>query len=222
MREAILSRREAAEVVIEAMFGSKAKPYDMVRDPLGRVLWRELDTIAERMPQTIASPARNDADGVLAVVREIVKAFRHLVEAQGIWKFLWRNGKPHNEEVAQRLFFIVAHSYCQANNLDLSPEADTGSGVVDFKISHGSRSKVLVETKLSTNPRLVHGYETQLPTYMEAEQASRAIYLVVDVGRIGKKDRALTSLQREQRKAGKAVHEIVYVDGSKRRSASTR
>jgi len=33
-------------------------------------------------------------------------------------------------------------SYCQANNLDLSPESDAGRGPVDFKISQGFNDKI--------------------------------------------------------------------------------
>jgi hypothetical protein len=79
-----------------------------------------------------------------------------------------------------------------------------------------------VETKLSTNSRLVHGYTTQLPTYMASEKASKAIYLVVDVGRMGRKDKELAAAQREMKTGGHPVHEIVYVDGKQKKSASRR
>ena len=55
-------------------------------------------------------------------------------------------------------------------------------------MSRGFNARVLVETKLSTNTRLVHGYESQLQTYKRSEQTMRAYYVVIDVGRMGKKD----------------------------------
>jgi hypothetical protein len=135
---------------------------------------------------------------------------------------LWHNKEAHNENVAQRIFFGIAHSYCAANNLDITPEADTGSGVVDFKFAAGHQAKVLVETKLSTNWKLVGGYEKQLETYKESEQTKRAIYLVVDVGGMGKKDEQLFNLRNERRKKGEPVSDIVFVDAILKPSASKR
>ncbi|MBV5349814.1 hypothetical protein JZU71_01240, partial [bacterium] len=69
--------------------------------------------------------------------------------------------------------FGIASSYCIANDLDISPESDAGRGPVDFKFSNGSKGKVLVEIKLTSNNQLQHGFESQLPIYMKAEGAIR-------------------------------------------------
>src|SRR2546430_8635948 len=53
---------------------------------------------------------------------------------------------------------LPIYAYCVANNLEITPEADTGSGVVDFKFAASYVTRVLVETKLSNNKKLVHGY----------------------------------------------------------------
>jgi hypothetical protein len=50
---------------------------------------------------------------------------------------LYHAGRPRPEKAAQRLFFAVAHAYCKAHNLDLTPKADTGNGPGDFKVSAG-------------------------------------------------------------------------------------
>jgi hypothetical protein len=71
---------------------------------------------------------------------------------------LYHAGSPRPEKAAQRLFFAIAYAYCKANNLDVTPEADTGNGPVDFKVSLGFTGRVLVEIKLSTNTKLVRGY----------------------------------------------------------------
>ncbi|TON44481.1 hypothetical protein CGH57_21710, partial [Vibrio parahaemolyticus] len=90
-------------------------------------------------------------DDVDDLVGEILNQFLDLVENKGLWKELWcEDNKPRKEKAAQRLLFAVAYSYCKANNLDLSPEADSGNGPVDFKLSQGFDSKVVVEIKLST------------------------------------------------------------------------
>ena len=42
--------------------------------------------------------------------------------------------------------------------------------------------KVVVETKLTSNPQLRHGIEIQLPIYMKQEKTKQAIYLIIDNG----------------------------------------
>lgn len=57
---------------------------------------------------------------------------------------------PLPEAVAQDLFKAIAYSYCDANDLDITPEAETGKGQVDFKLSRGT-DRAIVEVKKSTN-----------------------------------------------------------------------
>ncbi len=86
------------------------------------------------------------------------------------WKSLWYKNKRLPEKYAQRLFFAVAYNYCKVNNLDITLEADSGTGPVDFKLSTGFDSRVLVEVKLSSNGKLVAGYQKQLESYKAAEE----------------------------------------------------
>lgn len=89
---------------------------------------------------------------------------------------------PKHESAAQLLFYGIADSYCDANNVDLTKEGNNGRGPVDFKLSRGAQDKVVVETKLTSNPQLRHGIEIQLPMYMKQERTKQAIYLVIDTG----------------------------------------
>ena len=118
------------------------------------------------------------------------------------------------------LFFAVADSYCKANDLDLSPETDSGGGPVDFKVAAGSRAKALVEIKLSSNAKVVDGYTKQLEAYKAAEEATRAVYLVIDVGGMGTKDERLVTLKNKLMKRHAQPSELVFVNGKRRRSAS--
>jgi hypothetical protein len=157
------------------------------------------------------------------LVKRIVERFQQLIEHNGLNKELYKeNGNPRHEATAQRLFFAVAYCYCEANNVDIAPEVDTGTGQVDFKMSKGFEARVLVEIKLSTNSNLVHGYETQLETYKRSERTIRAFYVVIDVGRMGKKDNRLIKMRNEASSRGKPLSELVFVDGSVRASASKR
>ena len=92
------------------------------------------------------------------------------------------NGEPKHESAAQLLFYGIADSYCDANDIDLTKEGNNGRGPVDFKLSRGAKDKVVVETKLTSNAQLRHGIEVQLPIYMEQERTRQAIYLIIDNG----------------------------------------
>ena len=157
------------------------------------------------------------------VVNEVLSQFKNLVENKGIWKELWDDkGKPRKEKAVQRLFFTVAYSYCMANNIDLTPEADAGNGPVDFKFSQGFDSKIVVEVKLSTNCKLVHGYEKQLEIYKRADDTDEGIFLILDVGRIGNKYAEVKRVHSEFLKEHGKASEIWYVDGTQKASASKR
>jgi hypothetical protein len=115
----------------------------------------------------------------------------------------------------------VAYSYCKANNLDVTPEADAGNGPVDFKFSSGFNTRVLVEIKLSTNS-LLHGYEKQLEIYKKADDTDHGIYLVVDVGGIGQKYAEVQRSRLAAIERGETTSKIFLVDGNRRASASKR
>ena len=153
----------------------------------------------------------------------IVQQFRQLIEHNGLNKELYRsNKKPRHESTSQRLFFAVAYSYCEANNIGVSPEIDTGNGKIDFQFSAGFEERVLVEVKLSTNQNVVSGYKTQLEIYKASQQTMKAIYLLIDVGSMGRKAADLVRLRNDSRKRGVQLSELEFVDGTVKPSASKR
>jgi len=127
---------------------------------------------------------------------------------------------PRKEKIVQKAFYSIADSYCEANNLDLSPEVNSGRGSVDFKISKGYIKRVLVEIKLTTNNQIVHGFRTQLKEYMKAEKTKSTIFLVIDNG--GPKNR-IESLFNEEKIAKEHnifTPEIIIIDAISKVSAS--
>ena len=96
-----------------------------------------------RLPVRLDLPTL-DTGWLCNVVEAIIANYKHLVEHRGIWKLLYdRSGKPLHEYVGQKVFFVAADAYCSANNLEITPEADVGSGRADFKISQGYRSRAV-------------------------------------------------------------------------------
>lgn len=221
LRRWALSGKEAFTDLMKMLHEAEKTPYDVAGDPAGELFWRKLAaTLAAEEPFNLNPPSRFDIDGVESIVEQIIEQFRFLVERRRLSEELYANGVPRPEKSAQRLFFAVAYSYCNANNLDITPEADTGNGPVDFKVSAGFTGRVLVEIKLSTNGKLVSGYNRQLETYKAAEETRRGYYLVVDVGKMGRKDKALLATKNAAASRGEMTSPIIFVDGSRRASAS--
>ncbi|MFW1703619.1 hypothetical protein ACG9WR_15680 [Acinetobacter pittii] len=167
---------------------SKTKPnyYDFDEDKTGEVGWyRAAQAILLESPLELELKKEPTLENVYEVVKKICMHFKELIENNGLSKLLYdyKDHKKH-ESAAQLLFFGIASSYCYANNLDLTPEADAGRGPVDFKISLGASAKVVVEIKLTSNKQLIHGYEKQLPIYKKAEKSQKGIYLVLYNGGI--------------------------------------
>jgi hypothetical protein len=205
------------EIFLRLLKASNPQPYDVAGDPLGELVWRRIaETIAGDEPFKLSAPAKPDAGHVAKVVKQIVDQFQFLIEKRRHSEDLYHGGKPRPEKAAQRLFFAVASSYCKANNIDLTPEADTGNGPVDFKMSSGYDGRVLVEVKLSTNPKILAGYKKQLETYKDAEEATHGFYIVIDVGQAGRKAERLIAFKNSEAKAGRPTSEIVLVDGKRR------
>jgi len=221
IRRWALSEKTSFETLMEMLRGANPTAYDMHGDPLGEVFWRKIAAaLAQQEPMAITAPAQMDLVGVEAVVVTIIEQYRFLIEDRRFSEELYCQGKPRPEIAAQRLFFAVAHAYCKANDLDLTPEAETGNGPVDFKVSAGFKGRVVVEIKLSRNPKLVNGYTKQLETYKTAEGTLSGFYVVVDVGHMGKKDERLIAIKNDAGAKGEATSPIYFVDGSRRKSAS--
>jgi hypothetical protein len=196
--------------------------YDFGSDQDGHGLFRDaLSNFATRYPLQLAKPKAKTQIELKRVVYEIVAHFKTLIEKNGVNELLWDRDRPRKEKAGQRLFFAVADVYCKANNIDITPEADSGGGPVDFKFSSGYDGRLLVEIKLSTG-KVVHGYTTQLGVYEEAEKSFESVFLVIDVGKLDSKLKAI--LEHKNKQAAKKVRtpEIVVVDAIRKPSASRR
>lgn len=221
IRRWALADKASFETFMEMLHGANPNAYDMNGDPLGEVFWRKIAAaLAEEEPLAIDPPRKMDLAGVEMVVEAIIEQFRFLIEDRRFSEELYYFGKPRPEIAAQRLFFAVAHSYCKANDLDLTPEAETGNGPVDFKVSAGFTGRAVVEIKLSRNSKLVDGYIKQLETYKRAEETVSGFYVVVDVGKMGQKDERLLAIRNEASARGDIASRIDFIDGSRRKSAS--
>ena len=220
-RKVLLGQPQLLRALVEDYRDFELAAYDFNIDPLGEVSWYEaVKSIVEKEPLRIEKPRIATLAGVKELVLAICQQFKTLIEDKGLNEVLYADGKARKERIAQRLFLGIAEAYCKANDLDISPETNSGRGAVDFKISGGYDLRVIVETKLTTNSRLAHGYEKQIGEYKKAENNAAAIYLVIDNGGSPKRTADLVAIHNEALSAGVNNCDLILVDGRMKASAS--
>ena len=220
-----LEKKEYFEDLLELIKDVDKEPYDFEADKNGELFWLRLaSSIDKKHPFNLSKFNKKlTLDEVEKLVDEILIQFKDLIENKGLWKEMWADDKkPRKEKAAQRLLFAVAHSYCKANDLDISPEADSGNGPVDFKVSQGFEQKVLVEVKLSSNGKLLHGYEKQLEIYKNGDDTDRAFFVIVDIGHLGEKYQKVQQARVSAVNEGLRASKIIHIDAQQKDSASIR
>lgn len=159
------------------------KQYNFNNDVFGEYIWYKIASeYTENYKLYFHNTKPKNMSDIKNIVDQICEKFKVLIEDNGLYKLLYNENKEtKRESAAQLVFFGIASSYCEANNLDLTREGNNGRGPVDFKLSRGI-DKILVEVKLTSNNQLLHGITTQLPIYMRQENTKKAIYLIIDNG----------------------------------------
>jgi hypothetical protein len=222
LRDTLLRHPELIRDLLDQYKAKPGIPYDFERDPAGKQLWyyltREvLDEVGLAPPAGLQVTDQNVVD----VVRAICGRFKELVEANRLYQVLYNDdGSPRSEKIAQLTFFVVADAYCRAGGLDLTPEANSGMGPVDFKMSAGYTSRVNVEMKRSSHKRLVHGFEVQLPIYDAAEKSCYSFFVIVRDDDSLEKIHRVQELHDEAVRDKRRVPEVIVVDARPRDSAS--
>ena len=218
----LVENPEALRDLLQQYRDKKLSGYDFDEDIRGEFAWVEpVEKAIQDFPLDLSKFGKVTPDNAMDVVVEICKHFKKLVEDNGLSGVFWtKSGKVRHERVAQLCFFGVADPYCKANNLDLTPESNSGRGPVDFKISSGYDARVLVEVKWSKNPKLEHGFHTQIKEYEKAESTSLSVYLVIQVNEKCKQLDAVKQALSEKMRDGEPCPKLIVIDGMKKKSAS--
>ena len=223
LRDAFLRDGAKFDTVIQAYKSTAPPTYDFIGDPLGETRWYQASQFYVREhPLNLERPKSHTIADVLKTVTDICDKFRDLIENNGLWTELYNEDWTHKQEsAAQKLFFAIADGYCAANNIDISPEPNAGRGAVDFKFSKGYDARVIVETKLTSNKRLRHGFETQLKEYEKAEKTNQSIFLVIDInGGTLKQLNDVRGIVRLGEVQGATMPKLIVVNGRVKSSAS--
>ncbi len=201
-------------------------PYDLKVDSKG---YYALQPFAENQSPIIkpsSSPKTQDA--LIVSVRELIAQYSRSIESNGGNTILYRKSEtgkllrsePHNEDVAQILFYLIADLYCQQADILLSREPNAGLGPVDFSLGTGYSSKVLVEIKKSTNKDLENGYKKQIEAYEKSENAFHSFFVVIVVKEGAKKAtdlapqlQSIKNLYETNTEKGIKMPELIIIDG---------
>jgi len=151
---------------------------------------------------------------------EIINEFKHWIENQKGYIILEGIHTRNEEKIIQRTLHGTAGYYCKINNLDISPESNTGRGPVDFKISRGE-DKTVVEIKLTSNQETVHGFEVQIEEYAKSEGTDNKIFLVIDNGRSSTRINQVKESYEKRLKAGEKPATVIVIDAKPKESASS-
>ena len=227
MKNALINSKKAYEEAIKYYRSLSAFAYDFTEDKKHYYFEARLKELVDNAIKDKNNPVKLTPEEVLAATREAVMLYKKCIENHRSYKLMYyEKGKVvKSEDYAQELLFIIAETYLKAKgfDIDLSPEADTGLGKLDFKFSQGAKSRVVVETKLTTNQDLLHGYITQLPDYMKAQEAAHGLYVAVYVDSNKNKLGQLRKLKDIQSKQTKdSPIEIVIIDAREKATASKR
>lgn len=182
-------RRTWIDEYVDFVKNTDISPYDIEIDP--KNVYRNKKRGHEFAISNPLQLSASNYDEFLAVIKMIIEKFKLYVEYQGGYTLLWdripkelsttgkEEWKSRNETSVQTLFTGIVLSYCQANNVDLSKEADIGRGGIDFKFSTGYTNRALVEFKLARSTKLKQGALKQLPAYLKCEQVNYGYYAVI-------------------------------------------
>jgi hypothetical protein len=224
IREMLLASPQNLSDLISVYKQAARKGYDFARDPFGLFSWDYIGrTAATTFPLTIATKQPKNVRELKNVVDLIITQFKKNIEHNKLYEVLYdESGSPRREVFSQRLFYAIADTYCNANEVDLNREPNAGNGPVDFKLSVGYRARVLVEIKKSSNSALLHGFKVQLSAYEKAEATEESVYLILRVSDNTGPIKDVFSLREKAAAKGASVPDVVVVDARKRLPASKR
>lgn len=212
----LLNHKDIMNDLANYVKNKKSAPYNFKEDPLAvyfSVLFRELiDCTQYKIEYT--SPAE--------IIDNIINNFKKKIDTDNNIKreLLWYNGKARKEKSWQQAFHLFIFETLSANNIDVTPEAETGYGPVDFKFSKGNNLRVLIEIKLSKN-NPIKGLEKQLEKYKECTQnLQRAYFICFDVEEDLQKSQKMRVELFKRKRELKLNTEIIFIDGRINPSAS--
>ncbi|AOM84467.1 hypothetical protein [Salisediminibacterium beveridgei] len=152
--------------------------------------------------------------------KEIINEYKKWIENQKGYTIFSKGINTRNEEkIIQKTLHGIAAYYCKINDIDISPESNAGRGPVDFKISRGE-DKTVVEIKLTSNPKTLHGFEVQIEEYAKSEGTDNKIFLLIDNGSSSNRINEVMESHKKRLESGENPATVIQIDAKFKESAS--
>lgn len=199
--------------------------YDIVKDPefINNIYDIANDIYNQNKAEFKKVEKQPEEIPVNKVVEILLSDLEHLMEDKKGYIALFSS---KNKFLSEPKISKIVHMIWDARikdagfNVDISPETNAGHGPVDFKISRGD-DKILVENKVSTNPKLLECIDEnkQIHIYLKQEDCKMAYLLVFinkesDIEKINKLNKKASEYQKEY------IIKIKYIDCIEKESAS--
>lgn len=191
--EIALRYKEVLDGLLSREKTQQITPYDFFRDKKG--LYETVNGQPYYQLLLQFSPSiHNEGETLLQTILILVKDFKFLLENKNVKTLLYNPDNTVKREVdAHMLFLTVAYMAKKTARWDYSFEPNCGHGSVEFRFSF-NHEVVVVEFKLSTHDKLIHGYQRQLQDYMNNEETPFGIYVIVEVEGGHKVDKVIEEL----------------------------
>lgn len=210
LKQTIFANPQKLERIITAYRNSKAEPFNIFSDT---------EYLVNYLSSTISFNTNAQQINSFEASKYILSEYQHWIEYNRGALVLCDSSSRKAESAVQRTIHATAKIYCKEHNWDISPETDTGRGPVDFKISRGN-DKTVIEVKLTSNQQCVHGLETQIEEYAQAEQTNNKIFVLVDNGKCSFRIDEVRNKYNEMKALGKNPATIIVIDAKPKVSAS--
>ena len=214
LRDYVYVNRDAVDTISTYISNVSGTHYNKEKDELGIRIPMQIRTYVRKEELKVTE---NDSEKIIDLLMEhFSKKISNDTEVKR--NLLYNSDQTPKKEVAwQTIFNVYADMFIEVNNLDLSAEAKTGRGPVDFKISKGSKERFLVEMKLSTNKKYKQGLTKQLEAYEKAtNNVKKVYYIYINFENNDDRYQELIDLNN----ASKRKADIIFVEGRLLPSAS--
>lgn len=147
--------------------------------PIDHTITEKIRYQAKQLSQSYPKISSSLKDAFLAVCQK----FQHAIEHKGINKLLYYDtGRVLSEPKIRDLFYLSLLSWEDEKVLRIR-ESDTGRGHTDLLLRSQQGESIIFELKLSTHKEIIHGYKSQLPNYMESENITNGVFMIIQVGK---------------------------------------
>lgn len=139
----------------------------------------EVNDIRTLIIETNITSLKELNDFMLKLIQITVKKS---IELRGINKIFWNNKTPIKETKAQPIIFNLIKSISEIKGIQVSKEIEAANGSLDIHCSYTHDGKLLtscIELKNAHHPNIIHGINSQLPSYIADEGNHYGIFLVL-------------------------------------------